>query len=425
MASGRLLPLVMVVAGGVISPAVLGKASEERSPARPSADDWPCWRGANQDNVAASGQKPPIHWDPEKNVLWKSPVPGRGHGSPCLWGNNIFLPTADDRAEVQYLLCYDRRTGQKLWQTELHRKGFVRINAKNSHASSTPACDGRAVFMPCVIQNAAWLSALDLAGKVLWQKRLGDFSSMHGFAASPLRCGSLVIVVADSLKNSFLIAVHRRTGETVWRTERPSFRLGTYASPTIGRVAGRDQLLLHGPSKVFAYDPLTGKELWTCDGPSDSTSSTMSFGADLVYSAAGYPQRNMLCIRADGSGDVTKTHVAWSKKGKMAYVPSLLLADGLLYMVDDSGPVTCFDAVSGQQIWSGKLDGEFSSSPVLAGGHIYVVSEAGMTFVLKPGRKFQVLAKNDLADGGFATPVICGSHIYLRTLHNLYCLGQQ
>jgi outer membrane protein assembly factor BamB len=133
----------------------------------------------------------------------------------------------------------------------------------------------------------------------------------------------------------------------------------------------------------------------------------------------------MLCIRADGSGDVTGTHVVWSKKGKMAYVPSLLLAGGLLTMVADEGGVFCFEAPTGKSVWTAKLEGVFSSSPVLAGGHVYAVNEKGVAFVFKSGRKFELVARSDLADGGFATPVICGSRIYLRTLHRLYCLGQQ
>jgi outer membrane protein assembly factor BamB len=279
--------------------------------------------------------------------------------------------------------------------------------------------------MPFVIQDAIWLSALDLDGKIVWQRRLGDFKSMHGFAASPLVYRSAVIVAADNLKDSFLVALHRRTGEVVWRTGRGDYRLGTYASPTVGHVAGRDQLLLHGPMKVFSYDPATGKELWKCDGPSESSSSTITFGGDLVFPSVGFPQRNMLCIRADGSGDVTGTHVVWSKKGKMAYVPSLLLAGGLLTMVADEGGVFCFEAPTGKSVWTAKLEGVFSSSPVLAGGHVYAVNEKGVAFVFKSGRKFELVARSDLADGGFATPVICGSRIYLRTLHRLYCLGQQ
>jgi outer membrane protein assembly factor BamB len=392
---------------------------------QPAADDWPWWQGPHHDNIAAPGQAPPLRWGPHENVIWKAEVPGRGHSSPCIWGDRIFLTTADDAAQVQSMLCYDRATGRRRWQTEVHRGGFVAQHRKGSHASATPACDGQRVFVPLVIQDAIWLSALDFDGKIVWQKRLGNFQSMHGFAASPLLYGSLVIVAADNLKDSFLIALHRRTGEIVWRTDRPSYKLGTYASPTVGHVAGRDQLLLHGPLKVFSYNPLTGALLWTCDGPSESSASTMTLGRDLVYSSVGYPKRNLLCIRADGNGDVTKTHVAWSKKNKMAYVPSLLLADGLLTMVEDAGHAVCFDAASGEEVWTEKLEGQFSASPVLAHGHIYAVNEEGVTLVFKAGRKFEMVARNDLADGGFATPAICGGRVYIRSLHHLYCLGRE
>jgi outer membrane protein assembly factor BamB len=412
---------VFTVAAGALPPPPAG---DDLSAVKPAADDWPWWRGPHRDNIAAPGQDPPASWSRTENVIWTAEVPGRGHGSPSLWGDCIFLPTADDQAEVQYLLCYDRRTGRQRWQTELHRKGFVPLHHKNSHASATPACDGRLVFMPFVIQDAIWLSALGLDGKIAWQKRLGDFHSKHGFAASPVVYRSLVIVAADNVAQSFLTAVDRRSGATVWKINRPSYRLGTYASPTVGRVAGRDQLLLHGPMKVFSYDPLTGRELWCCDGPSESASSTMNWDDRRVYSSVGFPQKNMLCIRGDGSGDVSKTHVAWSKEKNMAYVPSLLLADGLLYMVEDRGNVACFEARTGNVVWTSKLEGDFSSSPVLAGGQIYVVSEEGTTFVFQAGRQFKLVARNDLEDGGFATPVICGGRIYLRTLHRLYCLGK-
>ena len=393
-------------------------------PVKPAAEDWPWWRGPNFDNIAAEQQDLPLRWSKTENVVWKTDVPGRGHGSPCLWGDRLFLPTADDEAGTLSILCTDRSSGRELWRTEIHRGGLMRMHPKNSHASATPACDGRYVFMPFIAQRAIWLTAVDFDGKIVWQKRLGDFESMHGYGSSPQLYESLVIVVSDSVSDSFLTAVDRRTGEIVWRTERADYRLGTYASPIAGRVAGRDQLLIHGPHKVFSYDPATGKLLWTCDGPCESTASTISFSENLVYASGGFPKKQLLCIRADGSGDVTDSHVVWMKKGRMAYVPSLLLADGLLWMVEDRGGATCFDAATGEEIWKTRLAGNFSSSPVLAAGHIFVVNEAGVMYVFKAGRSFQLIAKNDLSDGGYATPVISRGRIFLRTLHHLYCLAK-
>lgn len=397
---------------------------DDLPPIRLSADDWPWWRGPKLDNIAPAPQTPPTRWTLTENVIWKSDVPGRGHGSPTIWGDRIFLPTADEETQAQCVLCFDRSGGKKLWQTEIHRSGFPKKHSKNSFASPTPACDGERIFMPFVAEDGFWLASLDLDGKIVWNKRLGDFRSMHGYGASPVFYKSLAIVVADHVQGSFITAVHRRTGEVFWRTSRDDYRLGTYASPSIGKVAGREQLFIQGPFKVFSYDPASGKLLWTCDGPSESTCSNVSFDEERVYASAGFPKRNFLCIRADGSGDVTKTHVVWRRDGNCAYVPSLLLADDLLYMAVDGGKLTCFEAKTGQVVWDEKVRGVFSASPVLAGGHIYLPSEAGVTLVFKAGRQFELVAENDLADGGFATPVILDGRIYLRTLHHLYCIGK-
>lgn len=400
-------------------------AQHDLASVQPAEDDWPWWRGPNLDNVSGAPQDPPVRWSDTENVIWKVDVPGRGHGSPCIWGDRIYLPTADDQAEAQYVLCHDRAGGDKLWQREVHSGGFMRSHRKGSHASSTPACDGQHVFIPFMIQNGIWLTALDLDGTIAWQTKLGEFKPVHGFAASPLVYKSLVIVQADSAQGSFLSAVDRGGGEVVWKIERPDYKLGSYASPTVGHVAGRDQLLTHGPYRVYSYEPATGRLLWTCDGPSELTSNTMSLGRELVYSSGGYPRKSLLAIRADGSGDVTDTHVAWTKKNNTAYVTSMLLDDDLLYMVEDGGQASCFEALTGKVIWQAELDGDFSSSPVLAGGHVYVVNEAGVVHVFKSGQKFELVATNDLFDGGFATPVICGGRIYLRTLQHLYCLGKR
>ncbi len=415
----------LVTAGAPRARAGAGPAWDDLPPIRPAADDWPWWRGERFDSIAAAAKEPPIKWSKTENVVWRSDVPGRGHGSPTLWGDRIFLATADEKEKAQYLLCYDRRDGKKLWQTEVHRGGFMRMHPKNSHASATPACDGERVFMPLIVQGGVWLDALDLDGKIVWQKRLGDFASLHGFAASPVLYKSLVIVVADAIKDSFIIAVHRKTGEVAWKIDRPSYNLGTYASPSVGHIAGRDQLLIQGPYKLFSYDPATGKELWRCDGPDESTGSNPTFDDTHVWAAAGFPKRNLMCVRADGSGDVTQTHRVWMKRDNMAYIPSMLLADGLLYMVEDEGRLYCFEAKTGETVWETKQPAKFSASPVLAAGRIYVPSEAGVTYVYKPGRKFELLAQNDLGDGGYATPVFIGDRIYLRTLHSLYCLGRR
>jgi outer membrane protein assembly factor BamB len=388
---------------------------------KPGVEDWPWWRGPTSDNKAAEPQNPPTHWSERENVVWKADVPGRGHGSPCIWGNRIFLATADDKAQVQSLLCYDRGNGKLLWQTPIHRGGFMHIHPKNSHASSTAACDGQRLFITFMVQQGIWLTTLDLDGHILQQKKVLPFTSMHGFGPSPLLYKSLVIVPGDNPGPNYLAALRRDNGEIAWRIHRTDYQ--SFASHTVAHVAGRDQLLVNGPLEVSSYDPSTGKRLWHCEGPSKEAASTIVAGTDVVYGSAGYPTKSVLCIRADGSGDVTKSHVLWRYKGKAAFVPTPLLHEELLYVADDAGLLMCLDAKTGELAWSKRLEGGFSASPVLAGGNIYLPNEAGLMYVFKPGRSYQQIAANDLHDGGFATPAICGSRIYLRTLHQLHCIG--
>lgn len=396
---------------------------DDLPPVEPGEGDWPWWRGPTSDGKAAEGQNPPRRWSETENVVWKAKVPGRGHGSPSIWGRRIFLPTAEDDAEVQSLLCYHRETGEQLWKTEIHRGGFMHRHDKNSHASSTPACDGQRVFTAFMVQGGIWITAVDLDGNILWQKKLAGFRSVHGYAASPLIYRSLVIVSADNPGSSFMTALHRRSGKIIWQIRRTNYQ--NFAGPIVANVCGRDQLLITGPYKVSSYDPGTGDPLWTCEGPTDVAASTIVWGEDVIYASAGYPEKNLLCIRADGHGDVTDTHVVWQVSRKSAaYVPSLLVHAGLLYMVNDGGVLKCFEAETGKVLWRQQLPGGFSSSPVLAGEHIYAVNEDGLLVVFRPGREFRLVAENDLGDGGFATPAICGDRIYLRTLRYLYCLGK-
>jgi hypothetical protein len=395
---------------------------DDLPPAQPGPEDWPCWHGPKLDNCAARPQDPPVRWSQTENVVWKADLPGLGYGSPSLWGHRIFLATADNSAQVQYLLCYDRPTGKKLWQTEIHRGGFMLQHKKGTQANSTAACDGQRVFISFMVQGGVWLSAVDLDGKLLWQKKAAPFQSKYGYGASPVFYKSLVIVPADNPGVNYLTALRRDTGEIAWRIHRMDYQ--SNASAIVARVCGRDQLVITGPKEVSSYDPNTGRRLWYCDGPAKEAVTTPAYDDQHIYAAAGYPERRLFCIRADGSGDVSGTHLVWQMKTNGANVPSPLCHDGLLYMVNDNGLLFCFRAPTGEELWRKQLEGAFSASPVLAGGNIYLPNETGVTYVFQHGREFRLVATNDLGDGGFASPVICGSRIYLRTRHWLYCLGK-
>lgn len=391
-------------------------------PAAAIAGDWSWWRGPGLNNQAATGAKPPLKWSETANVLWRVELPGKGHSTPCIVGKNIYLTTGDRRAQTITLLCLDRDSGKKLWQAEVYHGALPKIHNDNSHASGTPACDGERIFIPYQTEDAVCVAAFDLAGKLVWRTTVAPYKSIQGHSASPALYKSLVIIPADGSLGNKLTALHRKTGAVVWRASMTK-GLESYASPLVARVAGRDQAIVIGGKKTHSFDPATGKLLWTCDGPAEFCAGTAAFNSDTVFSSGGYPERTLLAIRADGSGDVTKSHLRWQSDAKAGYVPSPMLCDGLLYAVSDTGLMRCYEADSGKIVWEHALKAPFYSSPVLAGERIYLFDREGKGYVLKTGRQFELLATNELADGVFATPVILGDRIYLRTLRDFYCLA--
>jgi len=409
-------------------PMVKAKAGwDDLQPVSAAAGDWPWWRGPSRNNIAVADQDPPTSWGENRNIVWKTALPGKGHGTPCIWGERIFLAAGDADEEVIWMLCFDRKSGNELWRTELHRGNLPEIHKDNSYASATAACDGERVFFPYQVPGAIRLAALDFDGKIVWDVKAASYKTVQGFSASPTIYKSAVIVPADCKETGALTAIHRRTGEVVWRVPRPRNR-ESYASALAARVAGRDQLFIIGPDMTRSYDPACGELLWECEGPAEYDAATVAFGTDTVYSTGGYSKdlhQELLAIRADGSGDVSASHVVWRSDRKSGYVPSPLLTGGFLYAVNDKGLMRCYRADSGKVIWEHKMGAPFYSSPVLVGDKIYVFSKKGKGFIVIPGVEFKLLSANVLPEGVFATPVICGDRIYLRTFSSLYCLGNK
>jgi outer membrane protein assembly factor BamB len=394
-------------------------APDELPPLELRATDWPCWRGPTRDNQATGAA--PIRWSRTENIVWSADVPGRGHASPCVSGDRVFLATCDEIAEKQLVLGYDRKTGKLLWTTVAHEGGLEHRHEKNSHASATPACDGERVFVPFLNRGAIRVTATDLDGKILWQKDAGAFETMHGYSSSPVLWKSFVIIDADSSAGSFLAALHRKSGEIVWKTPRRNIH--SFATPALATVSGKPQLVLNAAQTVSSYDPDTGKPIWYCEGPAQFQACTPALGPDFVFASGGYPEKEILCLRADGQGNVTATHILWRSKHGVTYVPSPIYHDGRVLVVNGGGVVTCFDGKAGTELWKDRLPGEFSASPVLAGGVFYDTNEDGVTHVFRAGDKLEVLASNDLGDGGFASPAICGGQIFIRASHRLVCIG--
>ena len=391
-----------------------------------SPGDWPWWRGPNSNGIADAGQAPPISWDDTKNVVWKTPVPGRGHSSPIVVGQRIFLATADHRSQVQSVVCFDREPGKQLWQAEINKGGFPeKIHNKNTHASPTVASDGERLYISFYNHDSIQVAALDLDGKIIWTKVAGDFiprKYKYGYAASPLIYKSLVIVVADYDGKAFMSALDRKTGDVKWKVGRPG-KL-SWSSPVVANVAGKDQLLISGCELVASYDPNNGKELWSCKATTSATCGTMIWEGDLVFASGGYPKPETVCILGDGSGKIV-----W-KNNQKCYEQSMLVVDGYVYCVTDSGVAVCWKADDGREMWKARLAGPVSASPIFVGGNIYASNERGTTFVFKADpKKFQAVSRNQLGSESFATPTIINSQILLRVADSqsreyLYCIGK-
>jgi outer membrane protein assembly factor BamB len=390
-----------------------------------AGDNWPQWRGTNRDGKALD-EVVPVEWSETKNIVWKAAVPGRGQSDPTVVGPSVFLTTADE--QQQSLLCFDRKTGEQSWQAVVHKGGFEsEKHEKCSLAAPTVACDGERVFVTFLNRAAIYVTAFSMGGQQLWQHKVSDFNSKFGYGASPLLYKSYVIVASDNQGGGALTALDRKTGSVVWNTPRQA--TPSYSSPVVASVAGKQQLFLSGADRITSYEPDTGKRLWSCKGASIQTVNTMAFAGGLVYAAGGYPTKETLCIRADGSSEVV-----WREKGQISNVPSMLAHAGYLYHVTDEGIAICRDAATGSIKWKHRLGGTFSASPVLAGEHIYVSNESGQTFVFKPTpNAFELVAENQLGDEAFASPVVCAGRIYLRVAasssdgrkETLYCIGAE
>ncbi|MEO8498384.1 MAG: PQQ-binding-like beta-propeller repeat protein, partial [Planctomycetota bacterium] len=380
------------------------------SPVQFESTDWPWWRGPERNGIAAADQDPPLHWSQTENVLWKAAVPGRGHGSVTVVGDQVFLATADEQADKQIVLCFDRNTGKEMWQTVVHDGGIERKgNKKASQASGTIACDGERLFINFLNREAAYTTALSRGGEILWQTKISDYVVHQGYGSSPAIYESLVIVSADNKREGggAIAGLKRTTGDVVWRHARPA--TPNYPSPIILKVAGRDQVLLTGCDLVSSYAPLTGEKLWEIAGATtECVTSTVTDG-NIILTSGGYPKNHVSAVRADGSGEVV-----WENNVRV-YVPSMLIHAGTIYGVTDDGVARCWEAATGKELWKGRLGGTFSSSPVMVGKHIFAINEAGEGFVFKADpAEFELIAQNQLGNEVFATPTICGSRIYMR-----------
>lgn len=389
------------------------------------AENWPGWRGPNGDGT--SGEKSiPVKWSAESNVAWKVPLKYHGHASPVIWNDFVILVGADERDHRRMLVVRDRRTGKLLWERTILTAPLEHKHKFNSWASSTPATDGKRIYVSFLDRKQMFVAAYDFRGNRLWAVRPGVFSSVHGYCSSPVLYKDKVIVNGDHDGAAYLVALERKTGRTLWKVPREN-RKRSYCTPLIRTVAGRTQMMLSGSKCVASYDPDTGKRLWILDGPTEQYVASLVMTEGLVFMTGGFPDKHIMAIDPTGSGNITDSdYVKWHvRRDGVSYVPSPIALGKYFLVVSDGGIGSCFEARSGKRLWKRRMGRRFSASLVAAGGNVYFLDDDGNCTVIKPGPEYKVVAKNSLGEATYASPAISHGQIFLRSERHLYCIGRK
>ena len=386
--------------------------------------DWPSWRGPRGDGRSEESNLP-LQWSPQENIAWQAAIPGKGHSSPIVYGERVFVTTALDQDEQHVVHCLERNTGRLVWEQRSPAKLQSAIHKLNSHASSTPATDGQLVWVSFLDNADMTIIAYDfMTGDQRWRTVPGKMLSKHGYCSSVVPYKDLIIINGDQDAAGYLVALVAATGQERWRVARPN-QTRSYCAPVIMAVAGRNQLVLSGSLCVAGYDPDTGKLLWMVDGPTEQFVSSPIYLDEVVLMTYGFPKRGLCAIDPTGEGNVTKTHVLFngeaSRRG--GYVPSPVAQGKWAFVVSDEGIGSCSDPRTGREIWSERLGRHHSASPVVAAGHVYFVDDSGKCWIVKAADKFELVRVNELGEDTRGSPAISRGQIFIRGAKHLFCIG--
>jgi outer membrane protein assembly factor BamB len=388
---------------------------------------WPQYRGPRGDGVASPSADPPIRWSETENVRWKLNLLGKAWSSPVVWGNRIWLTNATPDGLTMSIVAVDRLTGKILidrpvFTNETTQKDYHEFN---SYASPTPVCDGQHVYVSFGAYGTAALNATD--GTVVWQRRDLPCNHYRGAGASPILFDDLLIFSMDGFDYQYLVALSKRTGETVWKTDR-DVDFGTddgdwkkaYSTPHVIQVDGQPQLISPAAKAVFAYDPKTGSQLWKVRYEEHSSAIRPLFHGKTLYLSSGFSKAKLLAINPSGRGDLTDTHVLWQASRAIGCKPSPVIVQGNLCSLEDRGVLTAMNIETGEVVWQKRLGGDFSSSPIVAKDRIYCFDEQGKSHVVDGAGN--VLSENLLDSGCLASPAVIGQDLIVRTRTSLYAL---
>lgn len=422
-----------------------------------NAADWPHWRGPGASGVAPD-RTLPIRWSAAENVAWKAPLAGVGVSTPIVSGDRIFVtsqigsgvrregnhprlvqgadaaaqgeralgtPESSDPGKTFFVVeAFSRSDGKRLWERRIEAEGTLTpVHDKHNLASPSPVTDGTLVF--------AWFGtgqivALARDGRIAWQRHLGKevapFDIQWGHASSPVLYGDLLILLCDHAPASYLLALDKRSGKQLWKTDRGKGR-SSYSTPLVVEGSFGAELIVNSSERLDAYNARTGEFLWHTGESNRFPIPTPVFNDGVIYASRGYRSGPYMAIRPGGKGDVTATHTIWRAATGAPYVSSLLFYDGIIYMANDVGVLTAIESATGERLWQERVDGVFSASPVAGAGHVYFVSENGDTVVVKSGRPPQVVGRNALGERAVASPAISNGQLFIRTDRHVFCIG--
>jgi len=410
--------------------------------------DWPQWRGPSADGVTEE-KGFVLQWGPERNILWRSALPGLGTSTPIVWKDSVFVTSqigegprdgksqdfagasvarkdgSGESAEVQFVVqAFARTTGRLLWSYSFNSEGDLPpVHIKHNLASPSCVTDGRLVY--------AWfgtgqLVALTMEGKLVWGRNIGKeyatFAILWGHGSSPVLYKDTLLLLCEHPAGAYLLALDKATGKERWKADRGK-ESRSYCTPLLISDKKATVLVINTTSHVEAVNPRNGKVLWYAGEIDRVPVPSPVYHNGVVYASRGNFSSPYMAVRTGGSGDVSSTHVKWEVKTGAPYVSSLLYYRGLLYMATENGIVSCIDPANGETLWKDRFGGVFTASPVAAEGHVYLVNETGEAFVLEAGKEKKVLARNTISERTLASPALSHGQIFLRTDEHLIAIG--
>ncbi len=406
------------------------------------AENWPGWRGPRGDG-SSNSQSPPLQWNAETGdgIVWKTEIPGIGHASPIIWEDHAFIVTCDLDAQMRQLIALDAKKGDILWKRDVINAKLEKKHALNSFASGTPATDGKLVYVTFfeagdqeiiapnvgserkIFPGKMVVAAYDYEGNQKWIVKPGEFISAHGYSSCPVLYKDLVIVNGDHDGDSYILAINKNTGETVWKTKR-SYGIRSYCTPLIREIDGRTQMVFSGSKHIISLNPENGNVHWVVEGPTEQFVASMVYDGELFYMCAGFPTYHVMGIDPRGKGDVTESHVRWHSKEVRCYVPSPVVIGDYLIVADDRGTANCYSTKDGTRLWLDRLGNHFSASLLQANGLAYLIADNGLTKIVKPGKELEIVAENPLNEYVYASPALANNRLFIRGEKHLFCIGK-